>query len=105
MTTLAEETTRVVLDGEVVVLGGDELEQLLQTLAGLEPRAAESVAEQIAALRLAGGTIDLTPTEAELAALRLALEVIAGSKETGPGLVRLAAICGVDGTSAAIGAV
>lgn len=93
MTALAGDTTRVALDGNVVTLSGDELDWLLATLAGLELRGAESVADQIEALRLAGVTIDLLPTEAELAALRLALE---GQEEPGLGLARLAEICGED---------
>ena len=89
------ERTRVALDGDVIALSDAELDRLLGALADLEPGAAASLAEQIAALRLAGGTIDLLPTEAELAALGLALEALGDdSDETGPGLARLAAVCG-----------
>lgn len=94
MTPSAGQTTRVAFDGEVIELSGEELDQVLQALAGLGLREAESVAEQIAALRLAGGTIDLVPTEAEVAALGLALRALGTRREHGGTLARLAAICG-----------
>lgn len=94
MTTFTQRPARVALGGQVVALSGDELGRLLRALAGLDLRDAEAVGEQIAALRLAGGTIELTPTEAELAALRLALGGLAdGTEEISPALLSLAAIC------------
>lgn len=64
---------QLALGEELLTLSSDELAQVLAGLRRLETRDAASVAEQIAALRLAGGVIRLTPTEAELAALRHAL--------------------------------
>lgn len=68
-----EATRQVALGDELLALSSGELEQVLAGLRRLDTRDAATVAEQIAALRLAGGVIRLTPTEAELAALRHAL--------------------------------
>jgi hypothetical protein len=100
----AVQTTRVALAGKLIALSSDELDRLLLALAGLELRAAEPLAEQIAALRLAGGTIDLMPTEAGLAALRLALAALGERGEPIPGLARLAASCGDAASGHGIGA-
>jgi hypothetical protein len=84
-------TTQLAVRDEVLSLRSDELDRLLEALVGLDLRDAGAVAEQIRALRLAGGVIRLTPTEAELAALELAL---AGeARPLGPALLRLASIC------------
>ncbi len=75
----------------------DELDRLLDALARLDLREAESVGEQIAALRLVGGAIRLTPTEAELAAIQLALAVLA--EQTQPlsrAFLHLADLCADD---------
>jgi hypothetical protein len=68
-----EAARQLALGGDLLTLGSGELEQVLAGLRRLDTRDAAAVAEQIAALRLAGGVIRLTPTEAELAALRHAL--------------------------------
>lgn len=86
--------TELALSGERVALTASELDLLLNTLAGLELRPAASVADDIAALRLAGGCIFLAPTAAELDALRFALAALATAGETtAPSLVRLRALC------------
>lgn len=69
-----EETrTELSLGDESVELTSGELDRLLLALTRLELREAVAVGEQIAALRLAGGAIRLTPTPAELAAVERAL--------------------------------
>jgi len=75
----------------VLSLRGDELGRLLEALVRLDSREADAVAEQIAALRLAGGVIRLTPTEAELAVLELGLAALAEDPPLGGELMRLAA--------------
>ena len=80
--------------GEVLSVGNAELDRLLEALGRLDVRAAEAVAEHIAALRLAGGEIRLTPTEGEIAALGSALSTLAAEAPgLGPGLARLASVC------------
>ena len=87
-------TRQVALREEVLCVGDEELGRLLEALAQLELRGAEAVADQIAALRLAGGVIRLTPTETEIAALELALAALAAEvRALGPALSRLASIC------------
>jgi hypothetical protein len=87
-------TTQLVVREEVLSVPDDELDRLLEALARLDLRDAEAVADEIAALRLAGGSIRLTPTEAELAALELALVALAAEpRPLGPTLRRLASVC------------
>jgi hypothetical protein len=91
---IASATSRLTVREDAVAMRGDELEQLLDALARLGQRDADAVAEQITALRLAGAVIRLTPTEAELAALTLALAALAeDGRSPGPSLQRLAADC------------
>jgi hypothetical protein len=86
--------SQLTLREEAVPVRGDELERLLDALARLGQRDADAVAEQITALRLVGGVIHLTPTEAELAALGLALAALAEDGGSfGPSLQRLADDC------------
>lgn len=94
MSTPASATTRLTVRAEAVPVRDDELQRLLNALARLGQRDADAVAEQITALRLVGGLIHLTPTEAELATLKLALAALAeDSRPFGPNLRRLAADC------------
>lgn len=68
-----EATTVIAIGDDLVTVSPDELEELLDCLRRLDDRDAAAVADDIAALRLVGGVIRLTPTEAELAALHDAL--------------------------------
>ncbi len=86
-------TTQLTVRDEVFRLRDDELDRLLEALAALGQGDAWAVAEQIAALRLAGGAIRLTPTEAELAAIGSALALAEEARPVGPELLRLASIC------------
>lgn len=90
----AQKTAQLVVREELLDLPAAELDRLLDALAQLDLRGAEAVGEQITALRLAGGVIVLTPTEAELAALEGALAALAEEPERlGPALLRLAGLC------------
>jgi ABC-type transport system involved in cytochrome c biogenesis ATPase subunit len=90
-------TRRLAVGEDVLPLDDEELGRLVEALAGLDLHEAEAVADQIAALRLAGGVICLTPTEAEIAALELALEALMDeARPLGPALSRLASICAED---------
>ncbi len=90
----ASASEEFVLGGETVVLAREELDRLLQRLALLDLPAAAGVADDIEALRLAGGPIRLLPTEAELAALRLAVTAIAlAAAPLPPPLLRVQALC------------
>ena len=68
------------LSGETLSLRDEDLGELLAALARLDSPGAKSVADQITALRLAGGDIRLMPTEAEIAALDVALSSIAADE-------------------------
>jgi hypothetical protein len=90
----ADTTRQLELSEQALCLSDEDLDRLLESLARLDLRDAEAVAGQIAALRLAGGVIRLTPTEAEIAALVSALSVLAAdARPLGPALTRLASIC------------
>jgi len=90
-------TARLTVGTEMLSVRVDELDRLVDALARLDLREAESIGEQITALRLLGGAIHLTPTEAELAAIQLALAVLA--EQTQPlslAFLRLAHLCAGD---------
>lgn len=96
--------TRIALGRDVACLSDDELDRLLAALAGRDCRDAAAVAEQIAALRVAGGTIVLMPTEAEADALRRTVEDLAdGRDEDDGGLAALATACAESGSALGIG--
>jgi hypothetical protein len=87
------QAVELLIGDEAVSLGSDELDRLLEALAPLDLHEAASVAEDITALRLAGGAIRLLPTQAELEAVRLALVADEEREPLGPGLLRLAGLC------------
>jgi hypothetical protein len=89
----ATRSVRLAVGDEPVSLRPDELDRLQQALAALASRDAATVADDIAALRLAGGPIRLLPSEAELAAVHLALTAAGRSKPLGPELARLRFLC------------
>jgi hypothetical protein len=90
----ADTTRQFELCEQALCLSDEDLDRLLAAFARLDLRDAEAVAGQIAALRLAGGAIRLTPTEAEIAALVSALSALAADERPlGPALMRLASIC------------
>jgi hypothetical protein len=85
-------STALVLGEEIISLGSGKFERLLRALLGLGQRDAAVVREQIMALRLLGGVIRLTPTEAELAALEVVLAGLADDEpQLGSELKRLTA--------------
>jgi hypothetical protein len=94
VTASASDMRQLTLREDVLSVDDEELARLLDALDQLDLRDAEAVAGQIAALRLAGGVIGLMPTEAEIAALELALAALAAeARPLGPALSRLASIC------------
>ncbi len=100
MNASAAATRLLALREETLSVGDEELDRLLEALARLDLRDADAVAGQIAALRLADGTIHLTPTEAEISALELALMTLAAeARPLGPGLARLASVCAYEDPS------
>jgi hypothetical protein len=89
------DATELEVGGETVSLRDDELERLRKELSLLATSPALEIAEDVGALRLAGGPILLHPTEAGLQTLRLAIAAIAfaDSPPPSPSLLRLSAIC------------
>ena len=78
-----------------MTLRDDDLDRLLAALDASDSKAAASLSEEIAALRVARVRIELLPTEAELSALRAAIAAAAPpSRPPGSSLVRLLALCG-----------
>lgn len=101
MTLTVDNPIRVQVGEESVALQGHELDRLLAALEGIDLDGAEAVREQIAALRLVGRVIDLAPTEAELAALRVALRLLAETTEPlSPALLELFDICSPEAEAA-----
>jgi len=76
-----------------VPLMQDEITRLLQALAALGSVGADSIAEEISALRLAGIRMQLLPSEGELAALRAALLAADHRPRPASGLTRLRLLC------------
>jgi len=76
-----------------VPLMQDEISRLLQALAALGSAGADSIAEEISALRLAGIRMQLLPNESELAALRAALLAADHRPRPASGLTRLRLLC------------
>jgi len=76
-----------------VPLMQDEISRLLQALAVLGSAGADSIAEEISALRLAGIRMQLLPNESELAALRAALLAADHRPRPASGLTRLRLLC------------
>jgi hypothetical protein len=84
---------RLSVGGDPVSLDQGDLDRLLAALGGLGLQPAATVRDDIAALRLAGGVIDLLPTEAELSAVWLALAAAAELAPLGPALLQLQTLC------------
>jgi hypothetical protein len=85
--------TSLAIRDEVLLLRADELDRLVEALGALGGNDAGAVAEQIRALRLAGGSIRLTPTEAEIAAMGSALALAEEGRSVGSELRRLCSVC------------
>jgi hypothetical protein len=91
---VAAPRTEVTIGRGTVALRQDELDRLLRALGELRVAGAADIADEIAALRVAGVRIHLLPTESELEALRQASRA-AEPQAGGPGgaLARLRALC------------
>ena len=76
-----------------VPLMQNEITRLLEALAALGSAGADSIAEEISALRLAGIRMQLRPSEGELAALRAALLAADHRPRPASGLTRLRLLC------------
>jgi hypothetical protein len=86
--------TEITIGRGTVALRRDELDRLLAALAELRLPGASSVADEIAALRVAGVRIHLLPSDAELNALRAATRAAEPVvRSGGSSLARLRALC------------
>jgi len=83
----------VTIARNTVPLTQDEISRLLSALSGLESSAADSIAEEISALRLAGVRMQLLPSAGELIALRKALVAADHRPRPASGLTRLRLLC------------
>jgi hypothetical protein len=83
----------VTIARSTVPLTQDEISRLLSALSGLESTAADSIAEEISALRLAGVRMQLLPSPSELVALRAALVAADHRPRPASGLTRLRLLC------------
>ena len=91
--TSAAPRVEVTIARGTVPLMQDEITRLLQALAALGSAGADSIAEEISALRLAGIRMQLLPSESELAALRAALLAADHRPRPASGLTRLRLLC------------
>jgi hypothetical protein len=73
MRAVAAPRTEITIGRGTVALRQDELDRLLKALQALTTQAAADIADEIAALRVAGVRIQLLPTRDELEALRAAV--------------------------------
>jgi hypothetical protein len=86
--------TEITIGRGTVALRRDELDRLLLALGELRLPGAASVADEIAALRVAGVRIHLLPSAAELEALRTATRAAEPVvRSGGSSLARLRALC------------
>lgn len=83
----------VTIARSTVPLTQDEISRLLSALSGLESSAADSIAEEISALRLAGVRMQLLPSQSEFVALRAALVAADHRPRPASGLTRLRLLC------------
>jgi hypothetical protein len=91
---VATPRTEVTIGRGTVALRQDELDRLLKALATIATAAAGDIADEIAALRVAGVRIHLMPTEAELEALRAAIAASVPKGQNAPSsLQRLKELC------------
>jgi hypothetical protein len=91
---VAAPRTEITIGRGTVALRQDELDRLLRALGELKLPGATDIADEIAALRVAGVRIHLLPTEHELEALRAATRVAEpNSRSPGSSLARLRALC------------
>jgi len=86
--------TEITIGRGTVALRRDELDRLLLALGELRLPGAESVADEIAALRVAGVRIHLLPSTEELQALRAATRAAEPvARSGGSSLARLRELC------------
>jgi len=83
----------VTIARSTVPLTQDEISRLLKALAALGSPGADSIAEEISALRVAGVRMQLLPSESELVALRAALLAADHRPRPASGLTRLRLLC------------
>jgi hypothetical protein len=88
-----DEPIELLIGDHSVPLGVEELDRLVVALAELEEDEAARVADDIGALRLAGGSIHLMPTGPELDSIRDALSVAAAHEPLSDGLQLVAELC------------
>jgi hypothetical protein len=94
MRAVATPRTEITIGRGTVALRQDELDRLLKALATLATKAAGDIADEIAALRVAGVRIHLMPTEAELEALKAAIAASVPKGQNAPSsLQRLKELC------------
>jgi hypothetical protein len=94
MRAVATPRTEITIGRGTVALRQDELDRVLKALATLATKAAGDIADEIAALRVAGVRIHLMPTEAELEALKAAIAASVPKGQNAPSsLQRLKELC------------
>jgi hypothetical protein len=94
MRAVATPRTEVTFGRGKVALRQDELDRLIIALGTLATKAAGDIADEIAALRVAGVRIHLMPTEAELEALKAAIAASVPKGQNAPSsLQRLKELC------------
>jgi hypothetical protein len=94
MRAVATPRTEITIGRGTVALRQDELDRLLKALSTLATKAAGDIADEIAALRVAGVRIHLMPTEPELQALKAAIAASVPKGQNAPSsLQRLKELC------------
>jgi len=94
MRAVAAPRTEVTIGRGTVALRQDELDRLLKALQSLTTQAAIDIADEIAALRVAGVRIHLMPTVDELEAIRAAIAAsIPKGQNAASSMQRLKELC------------
>lgn len=89
----SDEPIELLIGDDSVPIGVEELDRLVAALAELGEGESTRVADDLDALRLAGGSIHLMPTTIEIDAIRVALSVAGAHEPLSEGLKRVAELC------------
>jgi hypothetical protein len=88
-----DEPIELLIGDDSIPLGVEELDRLVLALTELDDGEAARVADDVTALRLAGGSINLMPTTVDLRVIGIALSVARVREPLSEGLEQVVELC------------